>query len=400
MDAVNDAVAIVCSSGTTGKPKSKSQQYLNEFFHFPGAKSTDLNSIRKKKKIIPDIFLSHDMYIESLTSIGIVNIHDVLFSFELLYGIDSIWTLSLSVLHGSTRIITSKRFSPELQFELIEKYKINTLLSNPHHLVSMLKSDRIHIADLSSLRKLFLTGSKPPAGLRAKINEYLPNTYMSGLYSVTEAGGLVAVEYPICTDVDTSVGKLRRGCTVKIINEYEKRCGIGIKGEIRIKLDKKITDKELTDAEGFFSTKDIGYFDADGYLHILDRNEDIINFRFRSFSPSAIETFLLMSPSIALVCVVGIPHKKSIELPTAVIVRSPDSLITPQHIYDMVANNFQDFMKLRGGVYFIEQMPMTPSGKIIRDKVKDIALNFYESTNRQFSFYRENVFDFCDFIHF
>lgn len=325
------------------------------------------------------------MFVDSLTSVGIIDPDDIVLSFGSFHWFTSLWALSLTALYGATRVITSEPFSPELQLKLIEKYKISFLLSNPYHLVLMLKSDRIHLADLSSIMKLFVTGSKPPSGLRAKIDQCLPNTYFSGMYSITEMGSPIAVEYPVCGDKDTSVGQLRRGCQVKIIDDNGNRCGIGVEGEICVKFDYKPLGLAAFDEEGFFQTGDIGYFDEDGDLQIVNRIKDLIHYCFRIVPPSSIEAFLLKSPSVEMACVVGIPDPKNTELPAAVIVRRSYSMISAEQIYDMVANHFPDYMKLRGGVYFIDSLPMTPSEKILRSKAKEIATKCYKERQASLS---------------
>lgn len=70
---------------------------------------------------------------------------------------------------------------------------------------------------------------------------------------------------------------------------------------------------------------------------------------------------------------IGIPDEVCIDLPAAFIVRNRDSTITESEVFDMVANHFADYYKLRGGVFFVDAIPMTPSGKMLRRKVREIA---------------------------
>lgn len=82
---------------------------------------------------------------------------------------------------------------------------------------------------------------------------------------------------------------------------------------------------------------------------------------------------------VVMACVVGIPDFHCGELPAAVVVKSPNSSITTNSISETVDAVVADYKKLRGGVYFANAVPLTPSGKIMRNKVQMMAIELYES---------------------
>lgn len=82
---------------------------------------------------------------------------------------------------------------------------------------------------------------------------------------------------------------------------------------------------------------------------------------------------------VVMTCVVGIPDRLWGDLPAAVVVKSPNSSITTNSIIETVDAMVADHKKLRGGVYFVNELPLTPSGKIIRAKVKKMAIELYDS---------------------
>ena len=94
------------------------------------------------------------------------------------------------------------------------------------------------------------------------------------------------------------------------------------------------------DEDGFILTGDIGYFDEKGDLFIVDRKKDLIRCNNYQVSPSEIESFLMKSLSIKVVCVAGIRDETSNELPAAFIVRNPGSNITEKEVFDAVAGIF------------------------------------------------------------
>lgn len=197
---------------------------------------------------------------------------------------------------------------------------------------------------------------------------------------------------------------------MKIVDDDGNRCGVNVDGEICLKTTYKFigyynnreATEELFDKEGFLKTGDIGHFDEDGDLFIVDRKKDLLKYCNFQISPSEIDSYLIESPAIKSACVVGIPDPLVTDLPAAVVVRADGSNITEEEICNMVAGNanpstklmiahkssflfysvldhFADYCKLRGGVYFVDSLPLTPSGKMLRRKAKEMAIEQYNT---------------------
>lgn len=90
------------------------------------------------------------------------------------------------------------------------------------------------------------------------------------------------------------------------------------------------------------------------------------------------ENIILTISGVVMVCVVGIPDLIAGNLLAAVVVKSDDTPITSNIIIETVNSIVADHKKLRGGVYFVNGLPLTPSGKIIRRKVQETAINLYK----------------------
>lgn len=202
-------------------------------------------------------------------------------------------------------------------------------------------------------------------------------------YGITEIGGGVSVNL---TGKKCSVGVTVPNVDVKIISEEGVSLGIGQDGEICVKSifsfigyygDENET-KSILDTEGWLHTGDIGHFDNDGNLYLVDRKKDILKYKGYQISPTEIEGLIGQNSGVSVVSVVGIPDEIATDLPAAVIVRK-NSNVTEEEIFDLVAKNMSDFKKLRGGVYFVDSIPMTISGKIQKNKVKDIAIHLFKN---------------------
>ncbi|XP_055308228.1 probable 4-coumarate--CoA ligase 1, partial [Sitodiplosis mosellana] len=323
VDGENESAAIVCSSGTTGLSKG--------------------------------VCLSHAALLDGFAHFDAFTSNDVLLSFSSLYWVTGWYMLLAGTIQGANRIITTETYDPEMHLRLIEQYKVTFGLNSPTHLTLLSKSDHLDQTDLSSLRFLIVAGGKCSFQVQNRINSRLPN-----------------------------VGQIVSFCSIKIIDDNGNRCGVGEDGEICFKTNykfigyygnQKATD-ESADNEGFFLTADIGHFDEDGNLYIVDRKKDFIKYCNLQISPSQIESYLVESPKIEAACIVGLPEEVAGELPTAFIVRGNKLNISEKEVYDMVAGHFADYCKLRGGVHFVDSLPMTPSGKILRRKVRDSASQF------------------------
>lgn len=229
------------------------------------------------------VCVSHASLISEIDATSSLYGDGIVFNATNLYWNTGLFTLLLGTIGGTTRIITAEDFSVEMQLKLIEKYKVTIVEDLSYNMVLMLKSDLLAKADLSSVKHFFAGGFKVPYSITQEFNSYLPNGSVNTGYGLTEVRYNVSVDFPHFSGKD-SVGRLVSGCTIKIIDEQGKRCGVGQIGEICIKSRYKFLgyykNTELTqeaiDGEGFFLTGDIGHIDASGYLCITDRKKNVI----------------------------------------------------------------------------------------------------------------------------
>lgn len=275
-------------------------------------------------------------------------VNNITLCFTSIYAISGIWMLFRGIFSGATRIITKKTFAPELQLCLIEKYKVMMTMNAPYQLVSLMKCDRFLKSDLSSYRMAWVGGANVPLHIQIEMKKCLPNVSVVNSYGMCETVAIYTCEYPVASGKDT-VGQLGDGIVVKIINEDGKRCGINQDGEVCVKLNYRFlgyygnqsaTD-ELIDLEGYIKSGDIGHFDEDGYLYIIDRKKDIFRFCNIQVCPSQVDAYLIESPHIKSACLVDVfDVKAATDLPAAFIVRAEGSNISEKDIFDMVAGMF------------------------------------------------------------
>lgn len=121
-------------------------------------------------------------------------------------------------------------------------------------------------------------------------------------------------------------------------------------------------------------TGDIGHFDENGLFYISDRLKELIKVNAYQVAPAEIEGILRDHPDILDAAVIGIKHPKCGEVPRAFIVRRPKSNISEEEVQQFVAKQVIKYKQLTGGVQFVDQIPKTPTGKILRREIKRIFL--------------------------
>lgn len=282
--------------------------------------------------------------INTIADYLVIDSNDVILAFSTIYWLSAWFCLLTGTFRGATRIITKQTFCPELEFRVIEEYRITFLFNTPYQVSLLLKSDLIDKIDLSNVKNHVLGGAKLQLEAKIKMNSYLPNGRVCIGYGMTEIAGYVTCDFSENPSKDT-VGKIVRGSCIKIVDDNGNRCDVNVDGMICIKTnfkfhgyygDSKLTN-ELFDDEGFVKSGDIGHFDDDGDLIFVARRKEMIRYNDTNITPTDIEAFLEKCSDIELVCVVGIPNETCTDLPAALILRKKHSKLTEKDVFDMIA---------------------------------------------------------------
>lgn len=226
--------------------------------------------------------------------------NSILLSFRTIYWTSGLEQILDSIYNGATRVITTKPYAPELQFTLIEKYRVSILHDSPSTLLPCLKSDAIHLKDLSSVQIIFLYGSKVPCNLVREIVPFFPNANCVSYYGLKEFGRITVSIHGV--QESTNGTHLVDGYLTKIVDNEGESCGPNASGELCVKKKCKflgyfndpLANAAALDSDGFFHTGDVGRFDEDGIFFIEGQKKNILD-------------YLISMPDMNEVRVVGVP---------------------------------------------------------------------------------------------
>ncbi|KAE9551854.1 hypothetical protein FO519_004928 [Halicephalobus sp. NKZ332] len=357
IDVKDDICWLPYSSGTTGLPKGVMLTHKNYMDHFKAMLVRNVQS-SKNIQLPPSEYMVCFLPIyHAMGYAGVIG----------------------SVIRGQT-IVLMKKYSLEKLLHLVEKYKPSVMLAAPTIVQQITKNPLTKKYDLSSIRIIGSGGSKLDEGTMKKILKEFPNIEMVGQgYGMTEAVTMLSNTTGKKGDPLDCVGSPLPGVDIKIVdpdtNEFLPQGGIG---EIRFKAPYTMkgywknpeATKACYDENGYFKTGDVGYLSNEGLLFIKDRIKELIKVKAFQVPPAELEAVLITHPLVADSAVIGIPDEVSGEVPKAFVVRSSKKL-TEDEVVNFIAEKLSYYKHLKGGVEFVQEIPRTASGKIMRRYFRD-----------------------------
>lgn len=276
-----------------------------------------------------------------------------------------------------------KKFDYVELLKLIEKYKVTTFCAPPTIYRFLIKADLSQF-DLSSLRYLTTAGEALNPEVVAKIKEALGLEIKEG-FGQTETTLTVAnlINMPLKV---SSMGKPTPNYSILLLDSDGNSIQPGVVGEICISLKtgipiglflkyyKNPTETARVMHDGFYHTGDMAWQDEDGYLYFVGRTDEIIKSSGYRISPFEIESVLMEHKAVLECAVIGIPDLTRGQVVKAFIVPAKGYLPSEE-----LKKEIQNFVKSSTAPYkyprqidFVEDLPKTISGKIIRNKLKEV----------------------------
>ncbi|XP_059482016.1 probable 4-coumarate--CoA ligase 1 [Neocloeon triangulifer] len=285
-----------------------------------------------------------------------------------------------SCLSRGAHVITVPRFEPVSFSKVYEHYKPSHMFLVPPLVHFMARSPTITKEAMSRLR-LTVSGAAPLS--KQIMDEYIAksgpmSTFKTG-YGMTESTCLITTmpkDMPTCKSL--SVGPPGSFTELKIIDGALKTLPLGEVGELCARgphiisgyLKNEKATKETIIEGGWLRTGDVAFLDQYGHVNIVDRVKELIKVKGFQVSPTELEALLIKCEGVADVAVIGVPDERSGEVPKAFIVKKPGSTVTVESINEYLESKVAEYKQLRGGVKFVDAIPRSAAGKILRKNLK------------------------------
>jgi acyl-CoA synthetase (AMP-forming)/AMP-acid ligase II len=294
-------------------------------------------------------------------------------------------------LSGGRNVLLSE-FDPELVLDAMEQEQVAYAFMVPTMLNLIVRHPSAAGRDWSKLKVIQLGGS-PVADATALLARDVFGEVLYQGYGQTEA-------LPVCmmgpkewfSDIPgstplRSAGRPLPFAELEIRDDNNQSLPIGEEGEIAIRCEGQMTgfweDEALTKErliDGWVLTGDIGRFDANGFVYVLDRKDDMIISGGFNIWPAELENVILDHPDVVEVAVVGIPHQRWGEAPLAIVVVRAGVTLTAATIQSLCSDRLGSYKKPSNVEFRSEPLPKSPVGKIQR---KVLRAPFWADSDRK-----------------
>ena len=343
-----DVAAIMYTSGTTGKPKGAMLCHRNLICNAMSAAYVMEIESDTKQLILTPLFHASALYSQLMTS----------------------------VLKGGT-IVIMKAFKTRESLELMAREKVNLVIAVPTMYWFWANLEDFDQYDFSSL-KYTISGAAPAAPeLIKRLSVMFPNSKFINAGGMTEAGSFTfALPPKAALKKLGSIGWSTPCMEIKVARENGEPAVANETGEFLYKGASvfkgywnmpEATEASFTD--GWFHTGDLGKFDDDGYLYIMDRKKDMIIRGGENIYCVELENALYAHPKILEAAVCGVPDKIFGEKVKAVIVPKAGVELTEEEVKSFCKEHLADY-KVPEFYAFVKELPRTPTGKVIKSKLK------------------------------
>lgn len=282
-------------------------------------------------------------------------------------------------------------FDPGLVLSIVEAERCTALYGVPTMFIAELNHPTFEQRDLSSLRTGIMAGSLCPIEVMKKVVDKMGIRDITIAYGQTESSPVITQTRPedsIERKVST-VGRLHEGVEAKIINPATGEIvPPGVQGELCtrgylvMKGYYNMPDQtaKAIDEEGWLHTGDLATVDEEGYYRITGRLKDMIIRGGENIYPREVEEFLYTHPKILDVQIVGVPDAKYGEQVLGCIRVKPGETLTEEEVLAYCEGKIARFKTPRY-IQFVDEYPMTASGKIQKFKLREQALATFGLTD-------------------
>lgn len=311
----------------------------------------------------------------------------VCFPVPLFHCFGCVLAVMACVNHASTMVIL-ERYDPVNVMMSVEFERATALYGVPTMFISILGHPLFNKFDFSTLRTGIMAGSPCPVKTMEECVERMNMREVTIVFGLTETSpGMTQTRYdePSLGKKCSTVGKAMPGVEVAIIDpETGRHMGPGEHGEICCRgynvmkgyYNMPEETAKAIDKDGWLHSGDIGVVDKDGYYSITGRLKDMIIRGGENIYPKEVEDFIHRMGGISDAQVVGVPSEKYGEQPGVFIILKPGVAMTAEDVQDHCRGKIA-WYKIPKYVAFVDEYPLTASGKIMKYKLREMAAKLW-----------------------
>lgn len=291
------------------------------------------------------------------------------------------YTFGYSAVQTGGFVAIMPKFDAESLLRQIQEHRITTMFLVPTQLHSLkqLPAETLAAYDLSSLRTLYLGAAPLSPELKAWGERTWPHVGFHEHYGSTELGIVTNLRPELSQANPGSVGPVWMMNELRILDDDRQPVPPGTPGVIYARspflMSGYLDDPEATAActtpDGFVTAGDVGKLDENGLLYLVGRTKDMIVSGGLNVYSREVELVLDQHPAVAESAVLGAPSEHWGEMVVAVIVPAPGSAPTPAELEEHCRASLAGYKVPRQFV-FVDKMPKTPTGKIIKNELREV----------------------------
>lgn len=365
-----DTASGLCyTSGTTGNPKGVLYSHASTVLHAYASRNPDALNVSADSVVMPVVPMYH----------------------VCAWGMPYIAPMS-----GATLVLPGDGMDGQSLHELIELAEVDLMLGVPTVWLGLIDYLKRNNKRMDSVKTVGVGGSASPKSLVETLDkEY--GVYLLPIWGMTETSPLATLGAPtkamqkMSDDeryrLQTTAGRPMFGIELEIFGEDDQPLphdGTS-RGYLRVRGPWVLTayyknekpDSFFIDADGkqWFDTGDIAVIDENSYLQIVDRAKDVVKSGGEWISSIDLENAAVGHPDVKEACVIGVRHQKWDERPLLFIVKSEESDIDKQDIYNYLESRVAKWW-LPDDILFVEELPHTATGKLQKRTLRDEYIDY------------------------
>ncbi|XP_040072836.1 4-coumarate--CoA ligase 1 [Ixodes scapularis] len=295
---------------------------------------------------------------------------------------------------GAKVVITDPLIPYKAFLQVLKTHEVSFFIGIAGWMQHIVNEVRKNNDSVPRVKQILIGGSVIPPKLLREVREIFDVESLLIGYGLTETFGLACTS-PVGQIAFENSAVPLAGVKIKVMDitsgdslgPYRNgEIAVHAKGVMKGYYGRPEATAEVLSNDGWLRTGDLGYYDAEGRVHVIERLKQMIKCMDNVVTPAELEEILNAHEAVAEAAVVGVPSSKYGEAPTACVVvkdgfeKNLESLAT--ELKELIAGQAAVFKQLYGGVFFTKSLPKSDSGKILREDLKTKAAHEIEKLKK------------------